>query len=169
VEAIVVITQKIASLLKDDAGNNLVEFALCSCVWCSAVFVIVNLSFTLYAAHFVTTAASEAARYAIVRGSAWNGTTCTSPASFDCTASSSDVTSFVTSTLPPGIDAANLSVSTSWPGTTSSGDTCDSENGANSQNCQVKVAVSYSLTMALPFFPANSVPMTSSSEMTIAE
>jgi Flp pilus assembly protein TadG len=157
----------LSRLWKEESGSEMVEFALSICVWMGAAFLIMYGSFALYAAHFVANAAEEAGRYAMVRGSSWDGESCTSSV-LDCTATSTDVSNYVVQSMPPGLSSANVSVSTLWPGTTSAGGTCDSEDGANSPNCVVKVTVSYNFRFPVPFFTQNTLPFSSTSKVTIA-
>ena len=153
---------------KEDSGSEMVEFAFSICIWFGAAFLIMYGSFALYAAHFVANAAEEAGRYAMVRGSSWNGGSC-STSSLDCTATSTDISNYVIDSMPPGLSSSNVSVSTSWPGTTSTGGTCDSQDGANSPNCIVQVTVSYNFTFAVPFFTQNTLPFSSTSKVTITQ
>lgn len=156
-------------LLSEDSGAEIVEFALCVCVWIACVFAIFYGSFALYAAHFVANAAEDGARYAMVRGSTWSGTSCSTTSTLECTATSDNIASYVSSTVPPGISAAKLHVSASWPGTMSTGSTCDNDNGNNSPNCLVEVDVSYTFSFPLPFLTQQTIPMASSSQITIAQ
>lgn len=158
----------LARLASDERGSEIVEFAFSICLWMMGAFLVMYGAFALYAAHFVANAADEAARFAIVRGSSWNGASCSSNL-LDCTATSTDIQNYVVRMLPPGLSSSNLSVSTSWPGTTSTGGTCDSQDGVNSPNCVVKVTVGYSFTLPLPFVPKSALPLSSSSSMTIAQ
>jgi Flp pilus assembly protein TadG len=155
-------------LKSDDNGSEIVEFAFSICIWMMGAFLIMYASFALYAAHFVANASEEASRFAIVRGSSWNGASCTSN-SLDCTASSADIQNYVVNMLPPGLSSSNLTVSTSWPGTTSTGGSCDSQDGANSPNCVVQVTVGYNFSFPLPFFAQSTLPFSSSSAMTIVQ
>jgi Flp pilus assembly protein TadG len=160
-------TKSLSQLWEEEDGSEMVEFALSICVWIGAAFLIMYGSFALYAAHFVANAAEEAGRYAMVRGSSWNGESCTSSV-LDCTATSTDVSNYVVKSMPPGLSSANVSVSTLWPGTTSAGGTCDAENGSNSPNCIVKVTVSYNFRFPVPYFTQNTLPFSSTSKVTIA-
>jgi Flp pilus assembly protein TadG len=153
---------------EEDRGSESVEFALSFSLWIGAAFMIMYGSFALYAAHFGANAAEEAGRFAMVRGSSWNGASCATNA-LDCTATSDDIAKYVKSALPPGMSSANLSVSSSWPGTTASGDSCDTEDGVNSPNCIVKVTVTYQFTFPVPFFTQNTVPLKSTSIVTISQ
>ena len=153
----------------EDLGVNLVEFALSISIVLAAIFGVLYFSMALYADHFVANAAKDATRYAMVRGSSWNGTTCATTSSFSCTATSTDVTNYVDSTVTPGLTTSNLTVNTSWPGTDPTGDTCDTTNGKNSPYCTVTVSVSYSFDWPLPFLPPNTLALTSKSTVAITE
>jgi hypothetical protein len=138
----------------EESGSEIVEFAFSICLWMAGAFLIIYCSFALYAAHFVASATDDAARYAIVRGSSWNGASCTSNA-LDCTASSTDINNFVVKMLPPGLSSSKLTVTATWPGTTASGATCDTQDGANSPYCQVQITVTYNFSFPVPFYSQN--------------
>jgi Flp pilus assembly protein TadG len=162
------LVQWLLRLWKEDSGSEMVEFAFSICIWFGAAFLIMYGSFALYAAHFVANAAEEAGRYAMVRGSSWSGSSCSS-STLDCTATSTDISNYVIATMPPGLSSANVSVATSWPGNTSTGGTCDSIDGANSPNCIVKVTVTYRFKFPVPFFTQNTLPFSSTSQVTIEQ
>src|SRR3954467_8233539 len=82
--------------LWDERGSEAVEFALALSIWMAISFMVMYVSFALYAAHFVANAAEEAARYGSVRGSSWNSASC-SANRLDCTASSTDLSDYVKS------------------------------------------------------------------------
>jgi hypothetical protein len=71
--------------------------------------------------------------------------------------------------LAPGLDPSSLGVSVTWPGTTASGSTCDTTYGANSPNCQVKVEVTYQLSLPIPLIANHPVKLRSDSEMSIVQ
>jgi Flp pilus assembly protein TadG len=156
-------------VLNDEAGSELVETALCVPILFLVIFGLIYFSFALYADHFVATAAKEAARYAVVRGSTWNGASCQSTSNYNCTATSADISNFVSAELPLGLSSSNLTVSSTWPGTTNAGAACDTQNGDNSPNCQVNVQVNYSFTFPLPFVNQGAIPLKSTARMTIIE
>jgi len=153
-------------LLRQEQGAEIVEFALAFSIWIAAAFLIMYVSFALYAAHFVANAAEEGARYASVRGSSWSNASCTSN-QLDCTASSSDISKYIKGEVPPGIASSSLTVTTSWPGTTSSGTTCDAADGSNSPNCIVRVTVTYNFTFPIPFIASTRRLFSSTSQITI--
>lgn len=156
-------------ILDDTTGGQLAEFALCIPILLAVFMAIVYFSFVLYAVHFVTNAANDGARYAIVRGSDWKGNACKSTSTVECAATSTDVSSFVANTLPAGLNAGNLSVSTTWPGTTPAGGNCDTQNGKNSPNCAVIVQATYVVNFPLPFVSSRSITLSSTTVMTIAQ
>jgi len=151
----------------DESGSELVEFALSIWVWIGMVFLILYGTYAIYAEHFADMAAHDATRYAIVRGSTWNGTSCASTSSMECMATSTDIKNFVVARLAPGLLSDDLTVSTTWSGLTSAGTSCDTDYGSNSPNCIVKVEVGYSLM--LPFASANKLTLTVAAEMTILQ
>jgi Flp pilus assembly protein TadG len=154
--------------LRCEKGNSLVEFALCISIVLTTVFCILGCSLMFYADHFVSDAASQAVRYAIVRGSSWNGTGCSTPSTADCTATAANVTSFVNSVIPPGITASSVSVIPLWPGTSPAGTACDTydpaketNDGTNNPTCTVTVTVSYSFNFLFPFLPSKAITLSS--------
>jgi len=153
-------------IARNDEGSEAVEFALAFSMWVGTSFLVMYASLAVYASHFVANAAQEAARYGSVRGSSWNGISCSSVFA-NCTASSDDIVNQVKSSVPPGLSLSNLSISTAWPGTTSSGSTCDTSDGNDSPNCIIKVTVSYRFSFPVPFVAQSILPISSTSQMTI--
>jgi Flp pilus assembly protein TadG len=143
--------------LKEEGGNNLIEYALVFMVFISMVLGIVDFSRALYSYHFLSNASREATRWAAVRGS-----TCGNDGSCAAPASSSDIQTYVTNITPPGLDSANLTTTPSWPGT---GPTC--LGAANSPGCTVEVQVSYNFNFVVPFIHTSPLTLSSSSEMII--
>jgi hypothetical protein len=161
-------------------GSTLLEFGLVIIVMLMFLFGIIDFGRALYTYHFVSNAAREATRYASVRGSA-----CKLPS--PCPAQPSDISNYVVSITPSGINPANVSVDTNsgdiWPGTgpgSSSGNNggCDTTNGPNSPGCLVYVQVSYPFNFILPFMPTTTcgvgqntgnICISNSSEMVISQ
>jgi Flp pilus assembly protein TadG len=106
------------------------------------IFGIVSLAMTVYTYSFLSNAARDAVRYAIVHGSK-----STSPAT-------SDVIQTFVRNEAKGLKASAIGVSTSWSPNNNPGST-------------VNVQVSYSYQ---PFYPFNSVtlPLSSSAQMVIS-
>jgi Flp pilus assembly protein TadG len=133
------------------------------------IFGIIDISRAMYSYHYVAIAARQATRYASVRGATWASTLCLLSAQFQCAATSSSVTTFVKSVTPLGFNASNLTVTTTWPGTTPTGADCSTANVNNSVGCVVSVKVAYSYNFILPFLPKNAMVLSSTSKVMIVQ
>ena len=155
------------SFLAEEGGTELVELALSSVLLFTLVFGIMDCSRAVYVNHYLAQAARDGAHYAMLRGSSWSSS-CATASSTNCTASSSNVSSFVTMNPIPGVLPANLTISTTWPGTTPSGASCNATPG-NAQGCLVNVQVSYAYHFMLPFLPDTGWNMSSTSSAAIVQ
>jgi Flp pilus assembly protein TadG len=126
-------------------GQAAVEFALAVTCFLMLIFGIMQFGRALYGFSFVDYAAREATRYAAVHG-----------ADSPSPAGASDVTNFVVSEAH-GIAPSALSVTTSWPA------------GNNKPGSSVSVTVTYSFPLAIPFLPAQTLPLTSTSQLVISQ
>ena len=122
----------------------MVEFALLTPVFVMLLFAIVEFSQAAYAYSFVSYAARDASRWASVRGK-----------SSDFPASAGDIRNFVDSQTH-GMSLQNLTITTSWA-------------PDNKPGSVVKVQVRYNMPLSMPFIPTKSIPLTSTSQMVIAE
>lgn len=155
-----------ARLYLGESGSSLVEFALTSTILLMMIFGILDCSRAMYAYHFVANAAEEATRYAMVRGSSWNGVACSAPSTVSCTAKAADIQSFVTSITPGGITPGSLTVTPTWTGSTPSGVACSTSTDTG---CVVSVQVSYAFNFIVPFLPSNGLVLRSTAAATIAQ
>jgi Flp pilus assembly protein TadG len=154
----------------EENGSSVIEFTLSVTVLLMLLFGIVDLSRALYIDHFVSGAAREGARYAMVRGSSFNNVTCSTPSTTACTATQAAVTSYVQSLAPIGVSTANLTVQTTWPGTSPSGSNCISAvTPSNGPGCTVKVVVTDAFTFAVPYLPTAGLNLSSSSTVAISQ
>ncbi len=158
-----------AGFLAEESGSSLIEFGVSITLLLLIIFGVMDCSRALYAYHFVSNAARDATRYAMVRGSSWNNASCTSAFSASCTAGSTDVTNYVKAMTPMGFSANQLLVNTTWPGTTVKGTDCSATNVNNTPGCVVNVQVSYTFNFVLPFLPKNSLLLSSTSKVVIAQ
>ena len=158
------------ALLRDEAGNSLLEFAASAAILLILVVGIMQCSRALYADHFTANAAREATRYAAAHGYSFHGVACSTPASFACEASATDIARFVQAITPNGLSVAATAVTTNWPGTDATGAGCTSSVApANAAGCTVVVRVAYSFQVVIPFFPPTTLPLSSTSTLTIAQ
>lgn len=162
-----------------EEGSSLVEMAICCLVLMPLMFGVIEFSLGMYAYHFISEAAREGSRYAMVRGSK----SCSNAPSLDnaCTvldsstgqtgASGDNIKSYVKSL---GFPFANqLSVSTTWRSYsadlnghatwTACGSAC------NIPGNQVQVTVTDSFPIAVPYWKKVTIPLSSSSTMVISQ
>lgn len=154
---------------KEERGDSLLEFAVSAVVLFTLIFGIMEFARAMYIYHFVSYAAQTGTRYAIVRGSTWKTACSSSTSGMACNAANTDVTTYVKSIAPNGVDTSKLTVTTTWPGTAggSSGATCTTTT--NNPGCLVQVTVSYSFTWIAPFMPTTAPTLSASSEQVIQE
>ena len=158
---------RILRLVQDDSGSELVEFAFAAMILLAIFFGIMDFSRAMYCYHYVSYAAQDGARYAMVRG-ADGGTSSCSAAPYACMASAGDVQSYVQSQASPLINTSSLTVSTTWPGKTPDCTTgCTVCSPQNSQGCLVQVQVAYNFSFMLPFLPKTGLTFTGTSEKVI--
>ncbi|MGH9744870.1 MAG: TadE/TadG family type IV pilus assembly protein [Candidatus Acidiferrales bacterium] len=139
------------------------EFAFLVPVLFALVFGIIDFGRAMYSYHFVSNAAREASRWASVRGS-----NC-ADYSQACPAAATDVSDYVASIAPPGIDKSpsRLVANTTWVAPPNNLAICVTQ--PNNPGCTVQVQVSYQFRFVLPFLPASGITMTSTSQMIISQ
>lgn len=156
-------------ILKEE-GSAIVEMALSSMVLFAMFFGIFEASLACYTSNYVSDAARRATRWAIVRGS-----TCTKNSSGmmdHCGATSDNISDYVKGLGYPGINSSNLTVTSTWytPSTTQPTTwTLCTSGTCNQPGYMVKVVVRYSFPLAVPFVPARSLSLSSTSQMVVAQ
>ncbi len=138
-----------------ERGNALVEFAVVSTAALTLMFGIIDFGRALYTYHLVADGARSGTRYAMVRGSS-----CTVAG---CPATTDAIQTYVRG-LAPGIDPNSLTVTTTW----SSGDGC-TDPANQGPGCLVAVQASYPFRFMIPLMPNLTMPMSSTSQMVIAQ
>jgi Flp pilus assembly protein TadG len=141
------------------------EFALSATILIAIVVGICETSSALYSYVYISDAAREGTRYAIVRGSACTGfPECSST---PIGATSAQVQTYVKGLGYPGISPNNLTVTTTWP---TIGTVCTPiSSPCNNPGNLVKVVVAYRFPLSIPLVPAGSINMSSTSEMVISQ
>lgn len=156
-----------------EEGASIVEMAIASSLVFAMMFGVIQMSLALYTYHFVSDAAREGSRWAMVRGGSCISNVSKaycSPTSADANgADNSDIQAYVQSLGYPY--ASNLTTSTKWlSGTPSAPVTCGTTpSGCNTAGNQVQVTVSYSFPIAIPFWTATTINLQSASTMVIAQ
>jgi Flp pilus assembly protein TadG len=158
-----------SGFLRKEQGSSLVEFAFSFTILLAMMYGIIDMSRALYINHYVAYASRQAARYAMVRGATWSGTSCAATTTYDCDATGPNVQSYVQSQVPPGVSATKVTATTSWTGLTAAGGGCVSIAASNSPGCSVQVTVTYPFHFILPYLPATAITFTSSSSVTISQ
>jgi Flp pilus assembly protein TadG len=153
-------------LVCDEDAAELVEFAMASTILFMLIFGIIQFCLLIYTGNFVAYAAQQGARYWMVRGSDWS-TACSTTLTYGCKATPDNVKNYVLSLPHPGITLTAANITPTTLNTTAAGasSTCTADPYARS--CQVQVTVTYSFGLKIPFFPAASIPLTSTSIETI--
>jgi hypothetical protein len=168
----------------DESGSTLVETALSLSVLLMTLLGIAQISIALYANDFLSQAARDGARWAIVRGGQCSLNT---PGLDHCNATQSDIQTHVQGLGYPFANAVTVNVSwlvesitlsstsvptASWASTCTSSSTVVCPNGTSSTKLggdQVQVTVSYSFPVNIPFWKNGTVPMASTSTMVISQ
>lgn len=149
-------------LVRNESGSGLVEYALVFLAFMTMLLGVADFGRAMYAYHFVSSAAREATRYAIVRSCSTTSTNCPTAVS------ATDIQTFVRQ-VPLGIDPTQVTAQTTWTPNRNPGSV-------------VQVTVNYSFSFAVPIvsklITANPCPsasdpksicMTSTSQMVIAQ
>ncbi len=157
------------ALLRED-GDTIVEFAVSCTVVVGMILGVSMVSYAVYTYHYVSDAAREGARYAIVRGS----TSCTNtPALSNCNATAAEIQTHVKSLGYPGIDSTNyMTVATTWCAASTSTPTTWSACSSGTTNAPgnlVSVQVTYNFPFALGFLKVSPISVKSTSEMVISQ
>ncbi|HUX44804.1 MAG TPA: TadE family protein [Terracidiphilus sp.] len=149
-----------------EEGSALVEFALSACMLMTIQVVLIAVSMIVYSYTFVSDAAREATRYAMVRGLSLNNP-CTAPGYATCIAQNDDIQSYVRGLHLPGIAPENLTVTTDW--LTSVGAECGTQDSCKAPGNLVHVTVAYAYPVTLGFGTSKSFTMTSRSQSVIVQ
>lgn len=156
------------TIIESDSGASVVEFALSASILMMLLIGITQITLALYTFTFVSEAARETSRYAIVRGSACTGFP-------DCNATASQIQNYARRLVYPGISPSSITVTTTWLTATSTGtpatttwSTCSS-GVCNAPGNQVKVLVKYAYVLSIPFWRSTPLDIKSTSSMVISQ
>ena len=173
------------SRLRGEAGSTLVETALSITILLVLVIGIMDACLMVYSYHFISNAAREGTRYAIVRGntwtqSPWNFTgTCASYTSAGCVATIGNIQDYVKSLSFPGIDSSQITVTPTSYAAYGSAQSCEAASSTpppssspplcNARGNVIKVNVQYRFATFIPFVPSQWLTMSSTSQMLISQ
>jgi Flp pilus assembly protein TadG len=151
--------------IRSEEGANLVEFAISAAVFFAILIGAFEFSWAAYAYHYVSDAAREATRYAIVRGSDCVGMP-------DCDITDPQIDTWVKNLGYPGITPGSLKATTTWLAKTptSTGMTWVACAGqCNAPGNAVNVVVTYTFPLSIPFWQNTDLTLSSSSQMVISQ
>jgi Flp pilus assembly protein TadG len=143
---------------RSERGQATVEFALTSVVMFMTLIGLMKVCLAVYTYHFVSEAAREAVRYAVVHGSS-----ASSPVS-----TNDPIQSFTRNLGYPGVVSSFLTTTTTWDTYPTAGGACTPSSACNNPGNIVKVKVSYAFPLSIPFTSTRTWTMTSTSAMVIA-
>ncbi len=174
-------------LASEQAGASLVEVAISLAVYVTMLFGVIELLLAMYAYNFVSDAAREATRFAVIRGA----NSCVPSASFpNCNLGPPSVTSatnpnrnpvlqYIDTLRYPGLNPSGLSADVSWwvahqnasghtNWTTQCARALDAKgNACNAEGNAVRVVVTYGFPLRLPWMNARLLRVSSTSQMVI--
>jgi Flp pilus assembly protein TadG len=156
-------------LVQEDTGSALVEMALSSIVLFGLFFGLFQLTMTGYTFHMVSDIAREATRWAIVRGSTCSHNT---PGLDHCGAAQADIQNYIQTLGLPGDSKLTATVYYYSPSSTTptTWTSCDpTSSTCNQPGYLLKVVITDNYSMAVPFLPTRTIPITSTSQMVYAQ
>jgi Flp pilus assembly protein TadG len=148
-----------------EEGSAIMETAMSSIILLTFMFGVIETGFALYSYHFVSEAAREGSRYAMVRGSS-AGSACANYSSSACQASTLDIQNYVKNLGFPGIDPGQMTVTVTNAGYPA-GVVCSPSASCNNPGNMVTVKVDYSFPLTVPFVPAHTYTLSSTAAMII--
>jgi len=146
-------------------GATLVEFAVSCLILLPMFFGFIETCMAFYTYNFVSDAAREASRYAMVRGA-----TCTGLPDCNIT-TAAPLQSYVVSLPYPGLNPSNLVVAVKfWKASTTLPMTWTAcAIACNQPGNQVQVTVRYNFPIGIPFWKVTTISIGSVSSMVISQ
>jgi TadE-like protein len=149
-----------------EEGSAIMETAMSSIILLTFMFGVIETGFMLYSYHFISEAAREGTRYAIVRGSLAGPLPCSAPGPPTCIAQSADIQTYVTGLGFPGINPGNMTVTPVWSAF-AKGASCPAAGPCNSPGNLITIQIQYAFPLNIPFIPAHTYTMSSTAAMII--
>jgi Flp pilus assembly protein TadG len=150
---------------RGDEGSAIMETAMSSIILLTFMLGVMETGFVLYSYYFISEAAREGTRYAIVRGSS-AGLACASYNSLGCQATTANIQNHVKNLGFPGINPNNMTVTVANAGYPA-GVTCSPSASCNNPGNLVTVTVQYNYPLNVPFIPPHTFAMSSTAAMII--
>jgi Flp pilus assembly protein TadG len=155
-----------------EEGSVIMETAMSIMILLTFMFGVIETGFALYSYHFISEAAREGTRYAIVRGSTAGTLNCSAPGPPTCKAQGGndigDIATYVKNLGFPGINPNNMTVKSAWSAY-AKGTSCPATGPCNSPGNLITITVIYNFPLTVPFIPAHTYTMTSTAAMIIQQ
>lgn len=156
--------------LRGNRGGTLVETAFSIALLLTLLIGFIEACLMVYTYHFISNAAREGTRYAIVRGNTWSQTpwdagACAAYNNAGCIATGQNIQDYVKSLVFPGISTSDITVTPTWyfvPGGASG-------IAYNAYGDFIQVKVQYAFPFSIPFVPRSTLTMSSTSQMVISQ
>jgi Flp pilus assembly protein TadG len=145
-----------------ERGSASIEFAASAIVFFMTLIGLMKLCLAVYTFHFVSEAAREGARYAMVRGSSCSGF------GSACPASKTDIQNYVQALSYPGISSAAETVTTTYAAYPT-GYSCTPSSTCNNPGNLATIKVSYAFPLSIPFMTKRTYTMTSTAAVVISQ
>lgn len=155
--------------IRSEKGAAAVEFALSASVALAMLIGTFQLFMMFYTYHYVSFAAREGSRWALVRGSQCSSDSATMP---DCGATQTEIQTYVQSLGFPGINSsAYMTATVTWYSPSASTPTTWTACATvcNAPGDLVSVTVNYAFPVAVPWVRATSYNLSSTSQMVISQ
>jgi hypothetical protein len=133
-------------LLQRDEGSALVEMGISLVLLSTLLFCFMEVCLAAYSHDLISELACEGTRYAMFRGA-----TCPNSTTPTCEVTASQVNTYVHAISLPNLGGGTITVDTTYP------------DGNENVGSRVKVQVSYSFPITMPFVPRNAIAMSAAS------
>lgn len=161
------VTPRWRRFARGERGSAAVESAVTAGVLFTVMIGLMKICLAVYTYHFISEAAREGTRYAIVRGSRCTPIPNSSFATA-CPASTTDIENYVKGLGYPGITPAAMTVTTTYANYPASATACFPSTNCNNPQNLATVQVQYAFPLSIPFMPNKTYTMTSTSALIIS-
>lgn len=135
-----------------EEGSSLIEFAISVPILLTFFFGLIQVCIATYTRDALSECAREGTRYAMVHGSS-----CLTASNASCTLAAPAINTFAASASFPNIGGGTMTVNTTYP------------DGNENPGSRVQVNVTYAYPFHIPYIPASTLSMNSTSVMYIVQ
>jgi Flp pilus assembly protein TadG len=140
------------ALASGEEGSALIEMSVSLTVMFTMFFCFMEICLLFYSQHMISEGARDGARYAMVHGAS-----CTTSTGASCTATASQVNTYISGLAWANVAGGAISPNTTYP------------DGDEAVGHHVQVVVTYTFNVSMPFVPNKSFTLTSTSKVPILQ